>query len=56
MNGLLKNIDKEHAFIYYVTNVDIDKVDGDILIINHEMFKKYNLDATSYHVNEKYWE
>ena len=34
MNGTLPNISKEQAFIYYVYNIDFNKFNADILIID----------------------
>ena len=54
INGKVPGYDKEHTFIYYVTNMDKDKIKGDIRIINYKELKKYNLEAVTFQADEYY--
>lgn len=54
INGKVPGYDKEHTFIYYVTNMEKDKIKGDIRIINYKELKKYNLEAVTFQADEYY--
>lgn len=54
INGKVPGYDKEHTFIYYVTNMDKDKIKGDIRIIDYKELKKYNLEAITFQADEYY--
>ncbi len=54
MNGKLKNIDINHCYIYYVTDVNEKRITGKIRIIDHNEFKKYNLQPMNFQINEYY--
>ena len=54
MNGKLKNIDINHCYIYYVTDINEEKMTGKIRIIDHNEFKKYKLNPTNFQINEYY--
>ena len=43
MNGMLEDIDVNHCYIYYVTDVNEKMMTGKIRIIDHNEFKKYKL-------------
>ena len=53
MHGELNNIDKDHCFIYYVHNIDIEKAIAKILVINHDKFNKLKLNPYLYKVDAK---
>lgn len=53
MSGELNNIDKDHCFIYYVHNIDIEKAIAKILVINHDKFNKLKLNSYIYKVDAK---
>lgn len=53
MNGELDNIDKDHCFIYYVHDIDIEKAIAKILVINHDKFNKLKLNPYIYKVDAK---
>lgn len=52
MNGNLPNINKEQAFIYYVYNIDFNKFNADILIIDYQTFANFQLIPTQYVIDE----
>ena len=54
MKGKSRNIDKNHCFIYYVSNINSNLFTADIFIINSETFLKYKLTPINYSVNEIY--
>ena len=59
MNGKLVDddnnpIDKEHCFIYYVSNINQTLKLAEIFIINHTIFSTYQLTPTHYRVQECY--
>lgn len=53
MSGELDNIDKDHCFIYYVHDIDIEKAIAKILVINHDKFNKLKLNSYIYKVDAK---
>lgn len=53
MHGELNNIDKDHCFIYYVHDIDIEKAIAKILVINHDKFNKLKLNPYIYKVDAK---
>lgn len=53
MRGELDNIDKDHCFIYYVHDIDIEKAIAKILVINHDKFNKLKLNPYIYKVDAK---
>lgn len=53
MSGELDNIDKDHCFIYYVHDIDIEKAIAKILVINHDKFNKLKLNPYIYKVDAK---
>lgn len=53
MHGELDNIDKDHCFIYYVHDIDIEKAIAKILVINHDKFNKLKLNSHIYKVDAK---
>lgn len=53
MHGELDNIDKDHCFIYYVHDIDIEKAIAKILVINHDKFNKLKLNSYIYKVDAK---
>lgn len=52
MNGKLPNISKEQAFIYYVYNIDFNKFNADILIIDYQTFANFSLVPTQFIIDE----
>ena len=52
MNGTLPNISKEQAFIYYVYNIDFNKSNADILIIDYLSFANFSLVPTLFVIDE----
>ena len=54
IRGLVPGYDREHAFIYYVTNMDAEKIKSDIRIITYREFEKYELEPVSFQVDEYY--
>ncbi len=54
IRGLVPGYDREHAFIYYVTNMDEEKIKSDIRIITYREFEKYELEPVSFQVDEYY--
>lgn len=52
INGNLPNINKEQAFIYYVYNIDFNKFNADILIIDYQTFANFQLIPTQYVIDE----
>lgn len=54
MNGMLEDIDVNHCYIYYVTDVNEKMMTGKIRIIDHNEFKKYKLNFKLMNImNEK---
>lgn len=53
MNGLLPSINKEHAYIYYVYNIDFNSLNANILIIDYHIFANFKLHPTQYLVEEE---
>lgn len=53
MSGELDSIDKDHCFIYYVHDIDIEKAIAKILVINHDKFNKLKLNSYIYKVDAK---
>ena len=53
MRGELDNIDKDHRFIYYVHDIDVEKAIAKILVINHDKFNKLKLNPYIYKVDAK---
>lgn len=54
MNGQIKNFDKKHCFIYYVSKINMDLLMAEIFIIDSDIFSTYELKATNYEVKEHY--
>lgn len=54
MNGKIENIDKNHCYIYYVSNINSKLKQAKIFIISHEIFSTYKLNPTNYEINESY--
>lgn len=54
MNGMLEDIDVNHCYIYYVTDVNEKMMTGKIRIIDHNEFKKYKLNPIKFQINEYY--
>ena len=52
MNGKLPNISKEQVFIYYVYNIDFNKFNADILIIDYLSFANFSLVPTLFVIDE----
>lgn len=52
MNGKLPNISKEQVFIYYVYNIDFNKFNADILIIDYLSFANFSLVPTQFIIDE----
>ena len=52
MNGTLPNISKEQVFIYYVYNIDFNKFNADILIIDYQTLANFNLVPTQFIIDE----
>ena len=54
MTGKLNGIDKNKAYIYYVTNINKSLLIAEIIIINSIEFSKLELIPTTYKVSDIY--
>lgn len=53
MNGKLPKYDKNHVFIYYLTNINPTNLTAKIKVINHELFKTFKLNPTNFRISEQ---
>ena len=56
MYGNLEEYDRDHAFIYYVYDIDMENHKAKIFPIDADMFSEYELKPTMFKVNEEYIE
>jgi len=52
LNGKTEIADKEHAYIYYLYNINKEKRKAQILVINYKTFSKFKLNPVQYRITE----
>lgn len=52
LNGKTEKADKEHAYIYYLYNINKEKRKAQILVINYKTFSKFKLNPVQYRITE----